>query len=158
MTTTASVLLTLAADEMRETRELLRIIDVATAKRPWWRTLVLFAVSDQQQVVGGMAFQYLADNIERATEHWSEALAHLDQLVAAAPELAHLRADLRAAGLDTVLPRLHPDAVPIPLKPAATHLVAVGDTIRDCVQVLVAVKQGFVLGQLRATEGERSPG
>jgi hypothetical protein len=133
--------LALLADVVDEMRETTRLLPVAEASRSSDRSLgrnigMLFARSfSGAEVNADNAVQYLADNAERAREHWRVALASLDDLQRLHGDnliVAELATQLPPAGVDDVLPRLEIEAIPRGTKKAAAYLAAVVDTIHDC--------------------------
>ena len=145
----ATTLLTYALDEIRETTTLLRVADLGReTRRPWWRNVFFGVVRTQGEVRAGQAVQYLGENIDRARDHWREALAHLQDL-----ERSHvsnelvvgLGEELRRAGLLDVLAGLRHDAVPRPMAEAAAHLSGVVDKLRECDRIVVKTRSQMML-------------
>jgi hypothetical protein len=146
--------LTEALDEMRETTNLLPAAELSrTSQRRGWRKLVYAFARSRGEISAGYAMQYLTENTGRARDHWRDALAALAEVDRAKVDravepLARLSEDLRAAGVDEVLPRLRPDAIPYATAQAATHLSAVVATIRDCEELVVAARNRWALQRL----------
>ena len=142
--------LTEVLDEMRETRNLLPAAELTrTSQRRGWRKVVYAFARSRGEISAGYAMQYLTENTARARDHWREALAALAEIERAGEQLALLSEDLRAAGVDEVLPRLRSDAIPYATAQAATHLSEVVATIRDCEEVVVAARNRLVLQRSR---------
>jgi len=142
--------LTEALDEMRETTNLLPAAELSrTSQRRGWRKLVYAFARSRGEISAGFAMQYLTENTGRARDHWRDALAALAEIDRAGEPLAGLSHDLRAAGVDEVLPRLRPDAIPYATSQAAAHLSAVVATIRDCEELVVAARNRLALQRLR---------
>ena len=137
-------------DEMRETRNLLPAAELTrTSQRRGWRKVVYAFARSRGEISAGYAMQYLTENTARARDHWREALAALAEIERAGEQLALLSEDLRAAGVDEVLPRLRSDAIPYATAQAATHLSEVVATIRDCEELVVAARNRLVLQRSR---------
>jgi len=140
-------------DEMRETTNLLPAAELSrTSQRRGWRKVVYGFARSRAELSAGFAMQYLTENTGRARDHWCEALSVLGEIDAACggdDVIARMNEDLRAAGLDQVLPRLRPDAIPYATADAAVHLSAVVATIRDCAQVAVTARNRLALQRLR---------
>src|SRR4051794_8115836 len=136
-------------DEMRETTNLLPAAELSrTSQRRGWRKVVYGFARSRAEISAGFAMQYLTENAGRARDHWCEALSALGDIEAASAGddlIARMTEDLRAAGLDQVLPRLRPDAIPYATADAAVHLSAVVATIRDCAQVVVTARNRLAL-------------
>ena len=144
------VWLTEALDEMRETTNLLPAAELSrTSQRRGWRKLVYAFARSRGEISAGFAMQYLTENTGRARDHWRDALAALAEIDRAGEPRSGLSEDLRAAGVDEVLPRLRPDAIPYATAQAATHLSAVVATIRDCEELVVAARNRLALQRLR---------
>ena len=142
--------LTEVLDEMRETRNLLPAAELTrTSQRRGWRKVVYAFARSRGEISAGYAMQYLTENTARARDHWREALAALAEIERAGEQLALLSEDLRAAGVDEVLPRLRSDAIPYATAQAATHLSEVVATIRDCEELVVAARNRLVLQRSR---------
>ena len=142
--------LTEVLDEMRETRNLLPAAELTrTSQRRGWRKVVYAFARSRGEISAGYAMQYLTENTARARDHWREALVALAEIERAGGQLARLSEDLRAAGVDEVLPRLRSDAIPYATAQAATHLSEVVATIRDCEEVVVAARNRLVLQRSR---------
>jgi len=142
--------LTEALDEMRETTNLLPAAELSrTSQRRGWRKLVYAFARSRGEISAGFAMQYLTENTGRARDHWRDALAALAEIDRAGEPLAGLSHDLRAAGVDEVLPRLRPDAIPYATSQAAAHLSAVVATIRGCEELVVAARNRLALQRLR---------
>src|SRR5258705_10070379 len=76
-----STLLTYALDEMRETIALLPVAELSrSTERSWLRKLFFAFARSRGEVSSGFAVQYLTENLERARDHWREALSVFDQL------------------------------------------------------------------------------
>jgi|GEM_PF-5354173 len=149
----ALTLLTYALDEMRETTALLPVPDLARqATRPWWHNIFVRFVPGKEEFSAGFAVQYLAENMERGRSHWREALALLDRLQNEHSEnevVVRLGSDLRAAGMNEVLPRLGNDALPHSLAATTAHLAAVVVTIRGCDRILHEARNKLTLQRMR---------
>ena len=149
----ALTLLTYALDEMRETTELLPVPDLARrATRPWWHNILARFVPGKEEVRAGFAVQYLAENLERGRVHWREALSLLDHLQREYAEnevVVQLGSELRAAGMNEVLPRLGNDALPHSLAKTTAHLAAVVATIRDCDRLAQDARNKLTLQRMR---------
>ncbi|HEY5424673.1 MAG TPA: hypothetical protein VIK05_14440 [Ilumatobacteraceae bacterium] len=142
--------LTEVLDEMRETRNLLPAAELTrTSQRRGWRKVVYAFARSRGEISAGYAMQYLTENTARARDHWREALVALAEIERAGEQLALLSEDLRAAGVDEVLPRLRSDAIPYATAQAATHLSEVVATIRDCEELVVAARNRLVLQRSR---------
>ena len=103
--------LTEVLDEMRETRNLLPAAELTrTSQRRGWRKVVYAFARSRGEISAGYAMQYLTENTARARDHWRETLVALAEIERAGEQLALLSEDLRAAGVDEVLPRLRSDA------------------------------------------------
>jgi len=142
--------LTEVLDEMRETRSLLPAAELTrTSQRRGWRKVVYAFARSRGEISAGYAMQYLTENTARARDHWRETLVALAEIERAGEQLALLSEDLRAAGVDEVLPRLRSDAIPYATAQAATHLSEVVATIRDCEELVVAARNRLVLQRSR---------
>ena len=142
--------LTEVLDEMRETRSLLPAAELTrTSERRGWRKVVYAFARSRGEISAGYAMQYLTENTARARDHWRETLVALAEIERAGEQLALLSEDLRAAGVDEVLPRLRSDAIPYATAQAATHLSEVVATIRDCEELVVAARNRLVLQRSR---------
>ena len=142
--------LTEVLDEMRETRNLLPAAELTrTSQRRGWRKVVYAFARSRGEISAGYAMQYLTENTARARDHWRETLVALAEIERAGEQLALLSEDLRAAGVDEVLPRLRSDAIPYATAQAATHLSEVVATIRDCEELVVAARNRLVLQRSR---------
>jgi hypothetical protein len=145
-----AMLLTYALDEMRETTNLLRIADLTrSTSRPWWRKVFFAFARSRAEVSAGFAVQYLGENIDRARDHWREALSLLAGLHLAPHDsssvVGELLEQLHGAGVDDVLARLRHDAIPHPFADAAAHLTKVIGTIRDCDRVVLGALSQLML-------------
>jgi hypothetical protein len=140
-------------DEMRETTDLLPAAELSrTSQRRGWRKFVYGFARSRGEISAGFAMQYLTENLGRARDHWRDAVSTLSEIERAGVEhqlVIQLIDDLNAAGVDEVLPRLRPDAVPYAASAAATHLSLVVATIRDCEQIVVAARNRLALQGLR---------
>lgn len=136
-------------DEMRETTNLLRVQEVVKeGEAPWWRNLFFSVFRLGREVTADLAIQYLGENIDRARDHWREALRLVDQLLD--DDFGELLSrELNDAGIRSVMPRLAHDRIPIPRKEAAAHLADVVSTIRACTQLLVNARNQLMLRKLR---------
>src|SRR4051812_2184811 len=145
--------LTEVLDEMRETTSLLPAAELSrTWQRRGWRKFAYGFARSRGEISSGFAMQYLTENIGRARDHWGDAVAMLSEIERAGADrelLKRLIEDLTAAGVDEVLPRLRPDAVPYATSAAATHLSLVVATIRDCEHVVIGARNQLALQQLR---------
>lgn len=142
-------------DEMRETTNLLRVQEtLREGHRPWWRNFFFAFFRTGREASADLAIQYLGENIDRARDHWREALRLLSELRASSPsdDFVLLDRELQNAGLNDVLPRLGHDVIPGPRREAAVHLSAVVDTIRECAQLAVSTRNRLVLQRMRETE------
>lgn len=139
-------------DEMRETTNLLRVQEVVQdGDWPWWRNLFFAVFRVGREATADLAVQYLGENIDRAREHWREALRLVDQLLD--DDIgALLSRELNDAGLRSVMPRLAHDRIPGPRKEAAAHLADVVSTIRQCTQVVVNTRNQLTLRKLRESD------
>lgn len=150
----ATTLLTYALDEMRETIALLPVADLSrSTERSWWRKLFFAFARSRGEVSAGFAVQYLTENLERARDHWREALSLLDQLQNEHTDnqlVAQLGDALHAAGLDDVLSRLQEDALPHTIDKTAAHLAAVVATIRECDRIALDARNKLTLQQMRS--------
>jgi hypothetical protein len=151
--------LTLLVDVVDEMRETTSLLPVAEASRSLNRSRkhnlgMLFARSFRSsEVNAGNSLQYLAENVERAREHWRAGLSALDDLQRLHgdnPVVADLFSQLPGAGLDSVLPRLDLDAIPRPTNKAAVHLAAVVETIHNCEHLAATARSKVNLQQMRA--------
>ena len=150
MSTPPGVLLTLLADEMRETLVLVGVLDAAQPRRSRWKRAFFTFLPSGQDVIGVQAVRYLDDNLERARDHWHEAVALVARIAVEGDDvLATVPAELADAGLGEVEPALRPDVVPRPVKEAAPHLRVVTRRIRDCLQVVTQAQQRVVLRTVR---------
>jgi hypothetical protein len=149
----ALTLLTYALDEMRETTALLPVPDLARqATRPWWHNIFIRFVPGKDEVSAGFAVQFLAENLERARAHWREALSLLDHLQrdhSGNEVVVQLGPELRAAGIDEVLPRLGNDALPHSLAATTAHLAGVVATIRECDRLALGARNKLTLQRMR---------
>jgi hypothetical protein len=140
-------------DEMRETTNLLRVHEVLQeGHRPWWRNVVFGFIRVGREATADQAMQYLGENIDRARDHWREALRLLAELRTTAADddfFVLLDRELDAAGVSSVLPRLAHDAIPGPRKEAAAYLVKVVETIRDCTQLISNARNRLTLQRMR---------
>jgi hypothetical protein len=96
--------------------------------------------------------QYLAENVERAREHWREALSALGDLQRLHGDdaiVAGLVEQLSGAGLESVLPRLDIDAIPRGTNKAAVYLEAVVDTIHNCEHLAGTARSKLNLQRMR---------
>ena len=154
-------LLAYALDEMRETTSLLPDKDLSRATtRPWWRNVIFgFFVGmarSKAEVGAGQSLQYLGENIDRARDHWREAMSHLRELRSEHSNnelVIALLADLSGAGVDGVLPRLQHDAIPRPLAKTTAHLADVIATIRNCHDLILKARSKLMLQQMRENPG-----
>jgi hypothetical protein len=149
----ALTLLTYALDEMRETTALIPVPDLARqATRPWWHNIFVRFVPGKAEVSAGFAVQYLAENLERSRAHWREALSLLDHLQrehSGNEVVVQLGSQLRAAGMNEVLPRLGNDALPHSLANTTAHLGGVVATIRDCDRLALEARNKLTLQRMR---------
>ena len=149
----ALTLLAYASDEMRETIALIPVADLSrSTTRSRWRNLFFAFARSRAEVSAGFAVQYLTENLERGRAHWGEALSLLDQLQREQGENAvvvELGESLRAARVDTVLPRLQEDALPHTIDKTAAHLAAVVATIRECDRIVHDARNKLTLQRMR---------
>ncbi len=140
-------------DEMRETTALLPVMDLArSTTRPWWRTIVFGFARSQAAVTAGLTVQYLGENIDRARDHWREAMSLTDELRRAHHDndtVSLLVEDLQMAGWYDVLPQLQHDAIPRPIKETETHLSRVVAIIRDCDHIILTTRSRLALQRMR---------
>ena len=146
-------MLVYAMDEMRETTNLLPVAELSrSTNRTWWRNFFFAFARSRGEVGAGLAVQYLSENLERARDHWREAVSLFDQL-----QLVHhdndvvvrLGEDLQVAGLGDVLPRLADEAIPSPISRTTAHLVAVVATIRSCEHIATKARSKLLLSRVR---------
>jgi hypothetical protein len=139
-------------DEIRETTGLLRVADLARAgPRPWWRTFTFGLVRSPTEVSADLGLLYLGQNIDRARDHWREALSLRGQLALLAPSsdvVTRLDQQLEEAGLLKVLAQLQHDAIPSPVKEMTVHLAGVVDKIRECDRLVVAARGRLLLERI----------
>jgi hypothetical protein len=149
----AVTLVVCALDEMHETTTLLPVAEAGRAlHRPWWRNVFFGFARSNAEVTAGLAVQYLGENIDRARDHWREALSLLDQLQRAHSDnelVLMLGHELDAAGINDVLPALQHSAIPHPIAKTAVHLEGVVATIRNCDNLLVKARSKLMLQQMR---------
>ena len=149
----AITLLATAIDEMRETTGLLPVTEASRSlNRSWWRNIVMLLARSRAEVGAGNTLQYLADNVDRAQQHWREALlsiGELQRLHSDREVVAALGAQLQDAGLSDVLAQLEIDAIPRPTAKAAVHLAAVVNTIHDCENLAVTARSKLNLQRMR---------
>lgn len=140
-------------DEIRETSGLLRVADLArSGKRPWWRTFTFGLIRSPTEVSADLGLLYIGQNIDRARDHWREALslcAQLEPMLPTSEVLARLHPMLTEAGLHQVLPRLQHDAIPSPVKEMTAHLADVVDKIRECDRLVVTARSRLMLERMR---------
>ena len=143
-------------DEMRETTNLIRVQEtLREGHRPWWRTFLFAFIRTGRDASADLAVQYLGENIDRARDHWREALRMLGELRSHSTTddfVMLLDRELQSAGLNDVLPRLAHDAIPGPRKQAGEHLSAVVDTIRRCTQLVLGARNQLTLQRMRDAE------
>jgi hypothetical protein len=155
------VLLTLLADEMHETISLLRVVDAATANRSRWRRATGGLLRTGQDVVAGMAMQYLGDNVDRARDHWIEVLRMAGEVrrrAAHDEDLRHLGEQLDARGVDGVLAKLHLPNIPGPTRKAVPYLRGVTDQIRDCLHPVQEAARRLTLQRIRSESPDPASG
>jgi hypothetical protein len=149
----ALTLLSYALDEMRETTNLLPVAAVSRSlHRPWWRNVFFGFARSKAEVSAGLSVQYLGENIDRARDHWRASLSALGDLQRAYAEneiVVLLGAELRAAGVDEILPRLQHDAIPQPIGKTAVHLESVVRMIRDCDRLVLDTRNKLTLQRMR---------
>jgi hypothetical protein len=140
-------------DEIRETSGLLRVADLArSGERPWWRTFTFGLVRSPTEVSADLGLLYIGQNIDRARDHWREALSlceQLDRVLPASEVLSRLYPQLTEAGLHDVLPQLQHDAIPSPVKEMNVHLAGVVDKIRECDRLVVTARSRLLLERMR---------
>jgi hypothetical protein len=151
----ALTLLTYALDEMRETTTLLPVAEVSRSfHRPWWRNVFFGFARSNAEVTAGLAVQYLGENIDRARDHWREALTLLSDLQRNHGDnevVVRLGQQLQAAGIDGVLAKLQHSAIPHPVAKTAAHLEEVVATIRECDQLALDARNKLTLQRMRDT-------
>ncbi|HEX2784904.1 MAG TPA: hypothetical protein VHN36_15075 [Ilumatobacteraceae bacterium] len=149
----AFTLLDYLLDEIRETSGLLRVADLARAgKRPWWRTFTFGLIRSPTEVSADLGLLYVGQNVDRARDHWREALSLCEQLALVATSsdvLTRLDQQLEEAGLLEVLAHLQHDAIPSPVKEMTAHLADVVDKIRECDRLVVAARSRLMLERMR---------
>ncbi len=154
----AVTLLAQVLDEMRETTNLLRVADLGRSRQlSWWRNAWSWFARSGAELTAGFAVQYLAENIDRAREHWRDALSLLSELHRAHAEdavVAALVDDLQRAGVDDVLPKLQHVAIPYSTAEAAAHLSGVVDTIRECDHLALGARSKLLLRRMRDEQPE----
>ena len=150
---TALSLLDYLLDEIRETSGLLRVADLARAgQRPWWRTFTFGLIRSPTEVTADLGLLYLGQNIDRARDHWREALslcAQLEPMLPTSEVLSRLHPQLVEAGIRDVLPQLQHDAIPSPVKEMSVHLAGVVDKIRECDRLVVTARSRLLLERMR---------
>ena len=146
-------LLTYALDEMRETTTLLPVAEVSRSfHRPWWRNVFFGFARSNAEVTAGLAVQYLGENIDRARDHWREALTLLSDLQRNHGDdevVSELGQHLQAAGIDGVLAKLQHSAIPNPVAKTAAHLEGVVATIRECDRLALDARNKLTLQRMR---------
>ena len=154
----AVTLMVHAVDEMRETTNLLRIADLGRSRKlPWWRNAWSWFARSGTELTAGFAVQYLAENIDRARQHWREAVSLIRELERAHPDMVvvtELVDDLHRAGMDDVLPKLLPAAIPYSNAEAAAHLGGVVDVIRECDRLVLDARNQLMLKRMRDQQTE----
>jgi hypothetical protein len=149
----ALTLLTYALDEMRETTTLLPVAAVSRSiRRPWWRNVFFGFARSNAEVAAGLSVQYLGENIDRARDHWREALSLLNDLQRSHGHnevVARLGQQLQAAGIDGIRAKLQHDAIPHPVAKTALHLDAVVTTIRECDRLALEARNKLTLQRMR---------
>ncbi len=151
----ALTLVVTAIDEMHQTTSLLPVAEASrSSNRSWWRNVGMLVArsGSSAEVNAGNSLQYLADNVDRAQQHWREALsslADLERLHHDNEVVAALIEQLPGAGLNEVLPRLQIDAIPRPTAKAAVHLAAVVDTIHRCEDLAATARNKMNLQRMR---------
>ena len=146
-------MLVYALDEMRETTSLLPVAEAGRSlHRSRWHNVLFGFARSKAEVSAGLSVQYLAENVDRARDHWREALASLSELqrVHGASEIvAGLAGQLEAVGVNEVLWRLQHDGIPRPMAKTAVHLEAVVATIRDCERIALDARNKLTLQRMR---------
>jgi hypothetical protein len=154
----AGTLMVYAVDEMRETTNLLRIADLGRSRElPWWRNAWSWFARSGTELDAGFAVQYLAENVDRARQHWREALSLIGELQRAHPEMAvviGLVDDLCRVGMGDVLPKLQHAAIPYSNADAAAHLSGVVDVIRECDRLVLGARNQLMLQRMRDHQSE----
>jgi hypothetical protein len=154
----AVTLMVHAVDEMRETTNLLRIADLGRSRElPWWRNAWSWFARSGTEVSAGFAVQYLAENIDRARQHWREADSLIRELQRAHPDMAvviELGDELHRAGMAEVLPKLQQAAIPYSNAAAAAHLAGVVDVIRECDRLVLDARNQLMLQRMRDQQTE----
>ena len=149
----AVTLMVHAVDEMRETTNLLRIADLGRSRElPWWRKAWSWFARSGTELDAGFAVQYLAENIDRARQHWREAVSLIGELQRAHPDTAvvsELVDDLHRVGMDDILPELQHAAIPYSNAAAAAHLAGVVDVIRECDRLVLDARNQLTLQRMR---------
>jgi hypothetical protein len=149
----ALTMLVCALDEMRETTSLLPVTDVSRSfHRPWWRNVFFGFARSHSEVSAGLSVQYLGENIDRARDHWREALASLSDLQRLHGDnevVARLGQQLQAEGLDGILDRLQHRAIPSPMSKTAIHLESVVADIRNCDRIALDARNKLTLQRMR---------
>jgi len=152
----ALTLVVMAIDEMHQTTALLPVAEASRSlNRSWWRNIgMLFARSVSGAEVGAdNSLQYLAENVDRAQQHWREALSSLSELQRLHTDnevVASLVEQLPNAGLNEVLPQLDVEAIPRGTAKAAVHLAAVVDIIHRCEHLAAGARNKLNLQRMRA--------
>ena len=145
-------MLTHILDESRETISLLPVQEAGRSlHRSRWRNVFFGFASSKAEITAGLAVQYLGENIDRARDHWREALSSLAELqrVHGGNEIvASLGDQLRVAGVNDVLGRLQHDAIPGPIAKTAVHLEGVVATIRDCNRIVLDARNKLALQRM----------
>jgi hypothetical protein len=150
---TALTTLDYLLDEIRATSALLRVADLARSDhRPWWRNLFFGLVRTPTEVSADLGVQYLGENIDRARDHWREAMSLGDELHRTFPTnevVVRLGEDLDHAGFREVIPLLQHDAIPHRVAQAAVHLADVVDKIRECDRLVADTRKQLMLQRAR---------
>jgi hypothetical protein len=149
----ALTLLTYALDEMRETATLLPVAEVSRSfHRPWWRNVFFGFARSNAEVTAGLAVQYLGENIDRARDHWREALSMLGDLQRNHGNnevVVRLGQELQTVGIEGVLAKLQHDAIPHSVAKTAVHLESVVTTIRECDRLALEARNKLTLQRMR---------
>jgi hypothetical protein len=149
----AVTLLVHVLDEAHETTTLLPVAEAGRSMhRPWWRNVFFGFARSNAEVTAGFAVQYLGENIDRARDHWREALSLLGQLQRDHSDnelVAVLGKELQTAGLNDVLPKLQHSAIPRSIAKTAIHLGGLVATIRNCEHLIVDARRKLILQRMR---------
>lgn len=149
----ALTLLTYALDEMRETTTLLPVAEVSRSlHRSRWRNLFFGFARSNAEISAGLAVQYLGENIDRARDHWREALSLLSDLQrdhGGNEVVMQLGRQLDTAGFSDVLGKLQHHAIPHPVAKTAAHLEGVVSIIRECDRLALDARNKLTRRRMR---------